>query len=86
MEEVRTLAKFVEFVLQERKPKTNVWVIKPKDSESILGYVRWYGAWRCYVFEPCPETLYEKQCLRDIADFLDAETQKLRAQWKAQKK
>jgi len=47
-----------------------------------LGDIKWYGAWWCYVFEPDGQTIYEKKCLRDIAQFLDD----LTAEWKAGRK
>lgn len=34
-----------------------------------LGEVRWFGRWRKYAFFPLPGTLYEENCMRDIADF-----------------
>jgi hypothetical protein len=44
----------------------------------MLGEVRWFGRWRCYAFYPEPDTLYERQCLRDIADFCEARTREHR--------
>lgn len=70
---------YIEFVLQEKLPGrlTDCWLVRPKDNpDCVLGNVRWYGAWRCYVYFPVEYTLYEKKCLRDIADFCEAETAK----------
>lgn len=50
--------------------KTCVFIVETKTGET-LGTIRWYGAWRGYAFFPESDTLYEKQCLRDIADYLD---------------
>ena len=36
-----------------------------------LGTVRWYGAWRQYAFYPEPETIWNRDCLREVAGFLD---------------
>lgn len=36
-----------------------------------LGEIKWRSGWRRYAFFPSKDTLYESQCLRDIADFLD---------------
>ena len=33
-----------------------------------LGTIRWYGAWRQYTFAPWSETIYNPDCLREIAD------------------
>lgn len=35
-----------------------------------LGVVKWWGAWRKYAFFPNPDTLYEQDCLRDIAQII----------------
>jgi len=43
-----------------------------------LGEVRWFGRWRCYAFYPFAGTIYERKCLRDIADFCEKETQRHR--------
>ena len=76
------MAKYIEFVLAEHKPKTNVWNVQAKEDGAFLGIVKWSGGWRCYIFEPDAETIYEKQCLRDIAEFLERETQAVRDQWR----
>jgi len=50
--------------------KTKRWLVETEDGNLTLGTVKWYGAWRCYSFFPSPATLFEQQCLRDIADFV----------------
>jgi hypothetical protein len=44
------------------------------DGEVELGEVKWYGRWRCYAYFPVNDTLYEKTCLRDIANFCEKKT------------
>jgi hypothetical protein len=51
--------------------KTPVYFVMTKDDEIQLGFIEWHGAWHQYAFFPDEETLYERQCLRDIATFLD---------------
>ena len=41
-----------------------------KEFEIVLGEIRWYGAWRKYAFFPMENTVYESDCLHDIAEFL----------------
>lgn len=72
---------FIEGAL---RPKTRTWEVWSKAHEaggkpgetgaSALGTVKWYGAWRCYAFFPAPNTLFEKNCLRDLAQFCEART------------
>lgn len=54
--------------------KTAIYSVSAKDGGATLGAVRWYAPWRKYAFFPRPETLYEQDCLRDIAAFCEAET------------
>jgi hypothetical protein len=75
---------FIDFVAlghlpTGKMPRFRVVTVEGKEG---LGDIKWYGAWWCYVFEPDGQTIYEKKCLRDIAQFLDD----LTAEWKAGRK
>ena len=65
---------------QPPERKTKRWAICATDGEVELGQIRWFGKWRCYGYFPADETVYEKQCLRAIADFCETQTDKQRAQ------
>jgi len=56
------------------KRKTNRWAICADEGEIELGEVKWLGKWRCYCYFPLNDTLYEKQCLRDLANFCETKT------------
>jgi hypothetical protein len=74
-------ARWVSFQLEDRRrgAKTDVWhVWSLKQPPAHLGLVKWYGAWRRYAFFPAPETIFEQDCLRDIAAFVESETEKQR--------
>jgi len=49
---------------------TKIWGVYSKRHGDILGEVRWYPAWRQYVFCPMPESIYNGSCLVNIKDFL----------------
>lgn len=53
--------------------KTLIWGVVTENNE-ILGQVKWFGRWRKYAFFPKSNTLYEQDCLRDIADFCEDRT------------
>lgn len=57
--------------------KTNVYDVVDS-SNRPLGVIQWYGAWRCYSFYPHENTLFEKNCLREIAQFCEEETERHR--------
>ena len=64
-------AKWVDFREVDPKPKTRVFLVLQKDTSGVLGRVSWWGPWRRYAFFPEVGTLYESQCLHDIAAFCD---------------
>lgn len=53
---------------------TKRWIVVSKyDPTDMLGEIQWFGRWRCYAFYAF-NAYFEKQCLRDIADFCEAQT------------
>lgn len=65
--------KWITFRPLTPKPKTKVWAVLSNDGGQI-GTVAWYGPWRKYCFSPEAGTVFEQVCLRDIAQFCEAET------------
>jgi hypothetical protein len=53
---------------------TDRWQVLTIDGRELLGMVEWYSRWRCYCFAPDPGTIFERWCLRDIADFCEEQT------------
>src|SRR5690348_314298 len=87
-------SKYITFSLIEQKPKTGIYVIKTKEEviESgvtphaiTLGLVKFYPPWRQYSFFPLEGTVFEKQCMRDIVEFMEMLNKDLRASAKARR-
>jgi hypothetical protein len=57
-----------------RKPKTKAWRVRNIETKIDLGIVKWFGRWRQYAFFPDEELVFEKTCLRTIADFAERQT------------
>jgi len=74
------MAKWIEFIERPvgEHQKTLRWQVRPKDSFEPLGMVQWFNRWRKYCFFPAPDTVFEQDCLRDIAHFIEQETQRQR--------
>ena len=49
--------------------KTEIWDIVSRSRNDTLGEVRWLGGWRQYVFRPDEGTIWNEECLRDVAQF-----------------
>jgi hypothetical protein len=52
--------------------KTKVWSVDNSDNGSHIGVVKWRGGWRKYALFPESDTLWSADCLRDVANFIDA--------------
>lgn len=52
--------------------KTDVWQVLG-ESGAVLGWVKWWGPWRQYTFQPEPRTVFHSGCLSDLAAFLTRE-------------
>lgn len=57
-----------------RSRKTGLFTVRTKDGSIELGRISWFGRWRRYAFFPARDTVFEHQCLGDIAKFLDDRT------------
>lgn len=70
---------FIDIIGGDPSPsgKTQTWVVAAK-AGGDLGEIRWFGRWRRYAFYPLPQTVFEQNCLRDIANFCETETQRHR--------
>lgn len=55
-------------------PKTKIWTVRNTVARVNLGDVRWFGRWRQYAFFPGAELVFEKTCMRTIADFCERAT------------
>ncbi len=65
---------YIQFVEDVPAAKTNRWEVVTVDGGAVIGRVSWYGPWRRYCHFPRENTVYEQVCLREIADFCEAET------------
>lgn len=62
---------YIKIELIDKNPKTNVYSVKNKKSDNLLGFIKWYGAWRQYCFFPINSTIYSRDCMKDINDFIN---------------
>lgn len=65
------VSKYLRFELIRDTGKTQVYQVLSVSQGTFLGHLRWHGAWRQYVFEPEFDTIWNKECLRDLAAYLD---------------
>ena len=73
---------WLSFDEQSSKGKTKIWEVIAMVSCTCLGEIRWCCGWRKYAFYPYSNTLYEQDCLRKIAGFVELATTNQRATWK----
>ncbi len=70
------MSKWIEFedVGASKSGITRKWQVVSKESDGCLGWVVWYPQWRRYAFLPKGGTIFEEECLCDIADFIEHQT------------
>ncbi len=64
---------YMAFELRDSPGKTKVWQVVSTNHGFPLGEIRWYGGWRQYVFYPAADTLFNPDCMRQIAAFIENE-------------
>ena len=73
------MAKWIEFVTVPSPGVTKRWEVRPTNGGSRIGLICWYSGWRRYVLRPDYNSEWEQDCLRDVADFLEAQTREHKA-------
>lgn len=58
------------FSCNSKSGKTKIYKIM-SDYGGFIGEIKWYAQWRKYAFYPQNNTVYEQDCLKDIAQFLE---------------
>ena len=76
---MKTKFKWIWFNKIEGKPKTQVWECYSNESDEELGLVKWYGPWRQYCFFPETSLLFNPECMREVAEFVETLTKKHKA-------
>lgn len=66
--------RFVDERMAGPQSKTKIWDVE-STSDSQLGQIRWYTAWRCYCFFPMFNPIFNSGCLIDIAKFCYDQTE-----------
>ncbi len=63
---------YLKFELFSSTGLTDIYRIYSKlDMHHPLGLIKWFGAWRKYVFYPSEETCFDIGCLGEICAFIN---------------
>ena len=65
--------------------KTDRWQVTSHDKKVVLGIIRFYPQWRCYVSEPKAGTVWSWECHKAISEFINEQTQLWRESIRARK-
>lgn len=73
------MSNWIRFVEDPPDPAkvTKSWEVRALGGNDLLGVVKWYAPWRKYCFWSYA-SIFEQDCLRDIASFIESETTKHR--------
>ena len=61
---------YLVFGEQKSTGKTKVWQVLSAKNLTLLGTIKWFGRWRQYSFYPECRTIFNRDCLREITDFI----------------
>ena len=64
------MSDYMEFIETHDTGKTKVFEVRTLGG-SLLGVIKWYGAWRQYTFFPALSTIFNPDCLSTIIVFLN---------------
>ena len=78
---MKTEYQYIKFECYDSTKKTTKWYIKNIHSDSILGKIKWFSAWRQYCFFTNSGCIFNDGCMRDILDFI-AQLEKERKNFK----
>jgi hypothetical protein len=69
---MQTEYQYLVFIEKEnRTGKTAIFECRNKKSQTVLGLIKWYGAWRQYCYFPVVQAVYSDGCLDDISNFIN---------------
>lgn len=68
----------VDYLSDSPSGKTKIYEVITNDRTTILGYIKWHGAWRKYCFYPEKNTLYDPKCLNELAQACEEKTQNIK--------
>jgi len=73
------VAKWIEFVEVPAPGVTKRWEVRAKQGGATIAIIAWSTGWRRYILRPLPSE-WEQDCLRDVAEFLEAQSRERKAE------
>jgi hypothetical protein len=69
---VESTYRYIRFVKQPegKSRNTDIYSCRTNATDTEIGIVEWYKAWRRYCYFPTTQAVYSAGCLKDIADFI----------------
>ncbi len=72
MDERAQLGRWMVVEVLANNRRTYRWLVWSQQSGRLLGEIAWYGRWGQYVFKPDPNSAFNRECLNDLIEFLEA--------------
>ena len=68
------IEKYIEIEPLEHKGLTRIWAVRNVRTRASVGWIKWYGGWRKYVFFPEADCFFDWACLAFIGTFIETQT------------
>ena len=62
---------YLVFQVEHKRAKTVIVEVISKRLQFPIGYIRWYGPWRQYIFAAKDSTIWNAGCLQDIISVIN---------------
>ena len=62
--------KYIHMVVIGFLPKTTIYSVNTNSNNDRIGIIKWYSMWRQYCFFPEADTVWNKECLNDVNEFI----------------
>ena len=66
----REESEYIEIIFREKPKKTKIYEVMSKGGAGALGLIKWFGPWRQYCFFPYQGSIWNKDCLKFVEEFL----------------
>jgi len=72
---MKTLYKYINFILMSDTGKTTIWTIHNNTNDAMLGKIKWYAPWRQYCLHTIDNVVFNDGCLSDVINFINQLTE-----------
>ena len=67
----KNINSYIKIELGRKNEKTSIYCVKIRESNILIGFIKWYIDWNEYCFFPMKDTIFNQESINDINKFID---------------